>query len=233
MSGPQNNNNRKPNSTVAKLLTADDKKQGKIIEQLAESRKKMSQRLSEANKYISYLERRMEESNRAMYDAFHVTEKVREMTVFLLRIGVQVLDELDALSCLTVATAASLKFGVDEDEAINKLSSLQKRISLAQESLTEERKFISVHCPRKIPVSWIGVAQDVKVMGDFDGWTRGKDLYADEISEHVISEFTGVLELLPGEYQIKFLVNEEWKLASSWPVITNSNGVTNNLLIVE
>jgi len=46
-------------------------------------------------------------------------------------------------------------------------------------------------------VSWVGVAEDVRVMGDFDGWTRGKELCADEISEHVISEFTGVLELLP------------------------------------
>lgn len=53
--------------------------------------------------------------------------------MFQCGVGVQVLDELDALSCLTVTAAASLKFGVDTDETMNKLSSLQKRIALAQE----------------------------------------------------------------------------------------------------
>lgn len=38
------------NSTVTKLLKSDEKKQAKLVEQLAESRKRMSQRLSEANK---------------------------------------------------------------------------------------------------------------------------------------------------------------------------------------
>ena len=110
---------------------------------------------------------------------------------------VQVIDELDALSCLTVSVAASLKFAVDEDDTIQKLSALQKRLDVTHQALEKEREVISSSCPRRVPITWVGVAQDVRIMGDFDGWTRGKELSAEEISEQVMSEFTGTLELLP------------------------------------
>lgn len=100
-----------------------------------------------------------------------------------------------------MAVAASLKFGLDENETIQKLSALQKRLEITHLALEEERKSISNSCPRKVPITWVGVAQEVRIMGDFDGWTRGKELSAEEISENVMSEFTCTLDLLPVRIQ--------------------------------
>ena len=39
--------------------------------------------------------------------------------------------------------------------------------------------------------------------------------------------------LLQGSYQVKFLVDSEWRLAPEWPTTTTADGSTNNLLVVE
>ena len=39
--------------------------------------------------------------------------------------------------------------------------------------------------------------------------------------------------MLQGEYQVKFLVDSEWRLAPEWPITTTADGSTNNLLVVE
>lgn len=32
--------------------------------------------------------------------------------------------------------------------------------------------------PVRVPVAWVGVASEVRLMGDFDGWMRGFELSA-------------------------------------------------------
>jgi hypothetical protein len=39
---------------------------------------------------------------------------------------------------------------------------------------------------QKVPVEWVGVATEVRVVGDFDGWTRGVDL--SQAQEDVMSD---------------------------------------------
>lgn len=46
-------------------------------------------------------------------------------------------------------------------------------------------------------MSWFGVACEVRLMGSFDGWTRGVDLSAEELSDSVYTEFEAELVLLP------------------------------------
>jgi len=36
-----------------------------------------------------------------------------------------------------------------------------------------------------------------------------------------------------GEYQVKFQVNGEWRLAPDWPLVRNEDGSENNLLVVD
>ena len=50
---------------------------------------------------------------------------------------------------------------------------------------------------REVPVEWYGVASDVRLMGDFDGWTRGTHLSAEVWgSDNVFTRFTAKM-LLP------------------------------------
>jgi len=153
---------------ISRLLHMDDKKQKALIEQLAISRNRMSQKLSEANKYISYLEHQIEDTNQAMHEAYRIMQKI--------------IEELDALSTLTVSVAASCKFGVDGEETVKKLGALQKLLESTHAALSKEKDIVYKNSPRRVPITWVGVAQEVRVMGDFDGWTRGKELSAEEIS---------------------------------------------------
>jgi hypothetical protein len=50
-------------------------------------------------------------------------------------------------------------------------------------------------------------ALQVVLMGDFDGWTRGQELSAEDVtSDSVYARFEGTLLLRPGRYLVKLLV---------------------------
>ena len=50
---------------------------------------------------------------------------------------------------------------------------------------------------RRIPIAWYGVASDVKLLGDFDSWTRGFSLSRGEIQDQTFTKFSAVITLLP------------------------------------
>lgn len=50
---------------------------------------------------------------------------------------------------------------------------------------------------RKIPVVWFGIAQEVRLMGDFDNWTQGFSLSAEEFSDGTFTRFQGTIRLVP------------------------------------
>jgi hypothetical protein len=73
----------------------------------------------------------------------------------------------------------------------------------------------------------------VKLMGTFDGWTRGCDLSAEDVTtDSVFSCYTAELLLLPGTYRVKLLVDGDWRLASCWPTEPDEEGNTVNVLTV-
>lgn len=53
---------------------------------------------------------------------------------------------------------------------------------LCWQAVLEQRAEFGRRVVRKVPVEWIGVASEVKIMGDFDDWTRGHELSAEDVT---------------------------------------------------
>lgn len=74
-------------------------------------------------------------------------------------------------------------------------------------------------------------ANKVFVAGDFNGWDaesrrlkrvrKGEDL------------FCAVLDLEPGRYEFKYVVDGEWVCCPSSPTVPNDQGTHNSVLVVE
>lgn len=45
-----------------------------------------------------------------------------------------------------------------------------------------------------------------------------------------IEHFSGVVQ---GTYEVKFLIDGEWRLAAEWPTKKTLRGETNNIIVVE
>ena len=111
-----------------------------------------------------------------------------------------------------------------------KLEKFVNRLQLVESTLTKNAKEIDSTVVRTVPVEYHGIASDVIMMGDFDGWTRGIQLYPSFV-EGGSSTFTGEARLPPGTYLVKFKVDGEWRLAREWP--SSGEGFdANNVLTV-
>ena len=111
-----------------------------------------------------------------------------------------------------------------------KLEKFVNRLQLVESTLTKNAKEIDSTVVRTVPVEYHGIASDVIMMGDFDGWTRGIQLYPSFV-EGGSSTFTGEARLPPGTYLVKFKVDGEWRLARDWP--SSGEGFdANNVLTV-
>eukprot|EP01024_Parvocaulis_polyphysoides_P024077 TRINITY_DN22124_c0_g1_i1.p3 TRINITY_DN22124_c0_g1~~TRINITY_DN22124_c0_g1_i1.p3 ORF type:complete len:105 (-),score=7.88 TRINITY_DN22124_c0_g1_i1:225-539(-) len=102
---------------------------------------------------------------------------------------------------------------------------------------TSYKKQLYQRVPRQVTMQWVGVASTVRVMGDFDNWTRGQELSridGMEGQDSVFGSFETVLSLTPGTYRIKLLVDDKWRLASDWPSeLDESTNETNNVIVIE
>ncbi|CAL6429312.1 unnamed protein product [Bathycoccus prasinos] len=111
-----------------------------------------------------------------------------------------------------------------------KLEKFVNRLQLVESTLTKNAKEIDSTVVRTVPVEYHGIASDVIMMGDFDGWTRGIQLYPSFV-EGGSSTLTGEARLPPGTYLVKFKVDGEWRLAREWP--SSGEGFdANNVLTV-
>ncbi|PNH06798.1 hypothetical protein TSOC_006786 [Tetrabaena socialis] len=187
-----------------------------VYQASVESQKRMSAKLAEANSHMAYLERRLDEATRDLQDA----------SAFLKKVAM----EFGTTGRMVESTAAAVRFGVDKEDGVDKLVKLCDRL----EALEDQRAAFTKRVPKKVPVAWVGVASEVKLMGDFDGWTRGFELSAGSIdSDGVIKTFEAQVPLLPGRYLTKFMVDGGWRLAGDWPTENNELGETNNVMIVS
>ena len=50
---------------------------------------------------------------------------------------------------------------------------------------------------RKVPVTWYGLASDVRLVGDFDNWSEGFSLSPEEIRDQTFTKFTAEVPLRP------------------------------------
>lgn len=117
-----------------------------------------------------------------------------------------------------------------------KLAVLEGKMSLAimdaQKAIDEKQKKIDhVHKALKLLkptcVVWPNIASEVFLVGSFDGWSSQRKM--EKSNTGIFSVF---LQLYPGNYEIKFIVDGEWKIDPLRPVV-NNNGYVNNLLVVH
>ena len=84
---------------------------------------------------------------------------------------------------------------------------------------------------RAVPVTFRGAARDVRLMGDFDDWTRGFRLTPDRGDDDDRDDvFSCVCALPPGTYQVKFLIDdEEWRTTEDWETV--GDGYERNMVL--
>lgn len=182
--------------------------------------RKISEKLSEANSYIDVLEEKLEGYDDDLDAAADIFKKVSM--------------EFGTTSRLADAAVAAVKFGVDPQDAVAKITNLKERLDALEKAMKKEREMFAKRVPRKVPITWVGAASEVRLVGDFDKWSRGIDLSNPDVeSDSVMRTFEGTINLLPGKYRVKFLVDNEWRLAPEWPMENDEKGETNNVLEVK
>ncbi|XP_048327863.2 protein PTST, chloroplastic isoform X4 [Ziziphus jujuba] len=109
-------------------------------------------------------------------------------------------------------------------------SHLLSRLEAVLEKLKDQIKDVDAAQSKEVPLFWCGMAESVQVMGTFDGWSQGEHLSPEYTGS--FTKFSTTLLLRPGRYEIKFLVDGEWKLSPEFPTVREGL-MENNLLIVK
>ncbi|XP_025654528.1 protein PTST homolog 2, chloroplastic isoform X2 [Arachis hypogaea] len=94
----------------------------------------------------------------------------------------------------------------------------QKRINNAHRAL----QILKMIC-----VVWHNPASQVYLVGSFDGWSTQR-----KMEKSNTGMFSLNLQLYPGKYEIKFIVDGEWKVDPLRPIVVTDKGYENNLLVV-
>ncbi|XP_027914144.1 protein PTST homolog 2, chloroplastic [Vigna unguiculata] len=117
-----------------------------------------------------------------------------------------------------------------------KLAVLEGKMSLAimdAHKLVEEKQMKiskaqkALHMLKTTCVVWPNNASEVFLTGSFDGWSNKRKM--ERLSSGI---FSVSLQLYPGRYEMKFIVDGEWKIDPLRPIVTN-DGYENNLFIVS
>lgn len=185
---------------------------------LADSeRSKLTKKLSEANQHNRLLKRQLQVKEDALND-FKSELSVMER-------------EVQALVTLAYEVAKSgIPEGTRKINGKYIQSHLLTRLQAVQEKLKKQIKDVDVVQPKEVHLFWSGVAESVQVMGSFDAWSEGEHLSPEYTGSYTM--FSTTLMLTPGRYEIKFLVDGEWKLSPEFPTM-GEGLMENNLLIVE
>lgn len=77
-------------------------------------------------------------------------------------------------------------------------------------------------------VVWTREAEEVSIMGSFNGWTEPVKLLPNGDTG-----FTAVLHLYPGRYMIKYVVDGDYVIDETQPVVTDEEKNVNNELVVN
>ncbi|CAL4971541.1 unnamed protein product [Urochloa decumbens] len=185
---------------------------------LADSeRSKLLKRLSEANQYNRFLKRQLQLKDDA------VVKFKSELASLEL--------ELQALVGLAEEIANfDVPLGSRKINGKYIQSHLLARLEAVHGKVMEQIKDVDSLKPQEISVYWVGMAENVQIMGSFDGWSQGETMSMEYSGDY--GRFSATLKLRPGRYEIKFLVDGEWRLSPEYPMA--GEGLTqNNILVVE
>ncbi|KAK3246379.1 hypothetical protein CYMTET_44079 [Cymbomonas tetramitiformis] len=174
--------------------------QVRVYQQLLTLRKKFAERLSESNRNVRQLEK---------------AAKVKDDQIKMMkqRIGF-VAKETEAIAKLADDTDYLLTYGVEVESASEKMKQVSTRLKVLHQAMQENVEALDLQSTRTVPIFWEGVAEDVKMMGSFDDWTRGLTLSAEDYTFAGSQLFSGEIDLIPGEYEVKFVVDGEWRCYS-------------------
>ncbi|CAN6237065.1 unnamed protein product [Urochloa humidicola] len=185
---------------------------------LADSeRSKLLRRLSEANQYNRFLKRQLQ---------------LKDDTVVKFKSELASLElELQALVGLAEEIANfDVPLGSRKINGKYIQSHLLARLEAVHGKVMEQIKDVDSLKPQEISVYWVGMAENVQIMGSFDGWSQGETMSMEYSGDY--GRFSATLKLRPGRYEIKFLVDGEWRLSPEYPM--DGEGMTqNNILVVE
>ncbi|WCJ21783.1 5'-AMP-activated protein kinase-related [Euphorbia peplus] len=116
-----------------------------------------------------------------------------------------------------------------------KLAVLEGKMALAiidaQKVMEEKQKRIdnarrALQLLRTACIVWPNSASEVLLAGSFDGWATKR-----KMQKSSTGIFSLCMKLYPGKYEIKFIVDGEWRIDPLRPIVRN-NGYENNLLII-
>ncbi|CAN6697137.1 unnamed protein product [Malus baccata var. baccata] len=185
---------------------------------LADSeRTKLVKKLSEANQQNRFLKRQLHIKEDALVNF--------KSELAVLELEIQALVKLAEENTKSVIPKGTRKINGKYIQ-----SHLLSRLEAVHEKLKEQIKDVGAAQSKEVPLFWCGMAESVQVMGTFDGWSQGEDLSPEYTAS--FTTFSTTLMLRPGKYEIKFLVDGEWKLSPEFPTV-GEGLTTNNLLIVE
>lgn len=204
----------RPPKSAIELQSKED-----LYQQLQQTQQRMSSRLRESQLYVRHLEG-------------DLLERDEEIEAHHSRISLLAAEFEHILK-----TTAELRAGLDgrdtkfDEEKLRILEASTHELSAILRSEEETLTYIKKNA---VEISWVGVAEDVKLMGSFDDWSRGEQLSPTDLSGGGGQmEFTAEVLLRPGVYEVKFLIDGRWQLAPQWPMSGKDPVSANNLLVVE
>jgi len=104
-----------------------------------------------------------------------------------------------------------------------KAKQAQGQVATAATAPKAARKSVQMRIP-------LGEARDVILTGDFTGWATDKL----RLNKAANGEWTGTVELTPGEYQYRLLVDGQWRDdPAAQAHVPNQFGSTNCVLKVQ
>lgn len=194
--------------------------QRRLYDQMLTLRTRLNERVASSNAFAKYLEKTLLTRDDDLKRANELLYGAAKESGELLRLIRDAQNDI----------AKSGDDPMRQARGEQKLEKFVNRLQLVESTLTKNAKEIDSTVVRTVPVEYHGIASDVIMMGDFDGWTRGIQLYPSFV-EGGSSTFTGEARLPPGTYLVKFKVDGEWRLAREWP--SSGEGFdANNVLTV-
>ena len=203
--------------------------QRRLFEQMVTLRTRLNERLAASNKFAKFLEFTLQQRDK---DIKHANERL-----------VAAMLEIDSLRSIVQDAAEAVEkeqaVGLGEPSvtdtksvnAVARLETVTRRLDLMSKALKKDVEKIDAACIKTVPIRWVGMASDIRIMGSFDHWTKGVAMSPEHI-EGGSNVFVADMNLVAGTYEIKFVVDGIWQTAQEWP--TTGDGLdANNLLIVE
>ncbi len=101
--------------------------------------------------------------------------------------------------------------------------------------VTSEAASFEADAPREVVVHFRdAAANDVRIAGDFNGWVPDKGVRSLIESEGRTRVWTKILQLPPGRYRYRYVVDGEWREDPDNPdVVADAPGGRNSVLVVR